>query len=421
MVRGTKIINNKNISLNKSINKIEMPDYVYIPLVTYNNKKCKFLGKIGNYVYKGEKLATSNDKYDLGVYSSVSGFIRGIEKRIFIDNTLVDTIIIENDFKEREKAKKGAKKKINNYTKEEVITLLKNCGVIGMSGTGFPTYFKYGMDLKIKKLIINAVEGEPYMTADFSVLNSYTSEILEAIDALIEIFKIEEAIIVLKNYNQKAISDLKEYMGSYTKIKVKTVKDIYPIGYEKSLIKALFNINIKTNPIEKGILVNNISTIYDIYKVLKYQKPITERIMTISGEGIKKPQNVLVKEGVLISEIIKQIGGYKFKKGLLVVNGPMIGKTLETDNVAVTKQVFGIVFLKDVKCKIEDCINCGKCVNICPVRISPIEIMKNKKNPSKLKKLKPEKCIKCGLCSYICPSNINLKEEVIESIRVGGD
>lgn len=421
MVRGTKIINNKNISISEKVKKIEMPDYVYIPLVTYNNKKCKFLGKIGNYVYKGEKIAASFDKYDFGIYSSVSGFIRGIEKRKFIDNSLVDMLIIENDFKEREKEKKGSKKKINSYSKQEVVNILKECGIIGMSGTGFPTYYKYGMDLKIKKLVVNAVEGESYMTADFTILSTYAREILEAIDALIEIFNIEECIIAVKNYNQKAIDKLREYMGSYTKIKLKTVKDIYPIGYEKSLVKYLYNYNVKVNPIEKGIIVNNVSTIFNIYQALKYQKPITERIITISGEGIKKPQNVLVKEGILIKDIIDQIGGYKFKKGILSVNGPMIGKALDSDLVPVTKQVFGIVFLKDIKCMEEECINCGKCVNICPVRISPIEISKNKKKPEKLNKLRPNKCIGCGLCSYICPSKINLKEDVISAIKISGD
>lgn len=421
MVRGTKVINNKNMSITKKIKKLEPDDYIYIPLVTYNNKKCKCLVKVSDYVYKGDVIGISNDKYDFAVYSSVSGFVKKIEQHLYIDNTLVNTIIIENDFKERERHKKGAKKRLNSYSKDNVIEILKNCGVIGMSGTGFPTYYKYGMELKIKTLLINAVEGEPYITSDFSILNEKTPEILETIDALMEIFDISECVIAVKNYNQKAIEDLTEYIGSYTNIRIESVKDIYPIGYEKSLIKYIFGENIKINPIEKGILVNNISTIYEIYQALKYQKPITERIITISGEGIKRPQNVIVKEGTLIKNIINQIGGYKIKKGFVIVNGPMVGKTISTDEVMVTKQVFGIVVLNNnLECE-TDCINCGKCTNICPVRLSPIEIKNNINKKHVLAKLNPKKCINCGLCSYICPSKINLREIVDSAKRVSDE
>ena len=420
MVRGTKIDNYKNISINDNITMVEPPMFIYIPLATYKNKDCKLLVSIGDYVYKGQEVAISNDKYSFPIYSSVSGYVKEIKKQLFIDNTFIDAIVIENDFREKEKEKIGAKKKINTYTQQEVVELLKKCGVVGMSGTLFPTYYKYGMELKIKKLVVNAVEGEPYITSDFTVLNNYTPEILEAIDALMDIFNIEECVIAVKNYNQKAIDKLTEYIGSYTKIKIECVKDVFPIGWEKHLIKYLFNESIKTNPIEKSIVVNNISTIYDIYKALKYRKPISKRIITISGDAIKNPRNIIVKEGTLLKDILDE-NEYKMKNPVVVINGPMTGNIIQNDEVVITRQVTGVVVLKEINETKHECINCGKCVNICPVRLSPILVKNNLNKKETLKKLNPNKCIECGLCSYICPSKIELREDVKNAKKEIGD
>lgn len=419
MIRGKKIINNKNISLKKELSTMEKVDYIYIPLVTYKNKDCTVLVNEGDYVYKNQIIARSNDKYNFPIFSSVSGIVKEFVDKTYIDNKKVKTIKIENDFREKEKEKIGAKKRINQYTKEEIIDLFKNCGVVGMSGDYYPTYYKYGMELKIKKLVVNAIESEPYLTTDYITLSMHTPEILETIDALMEIFEIEESTIVVKDYNQSAMNDLMEYIGSYPKIKIKTVPDIYPIGYEKTLIKYLYNINIKKYPIEHGIIVNNISTIYEIYRVLKYRKPVTQRVITISGENIKNPQNIIVKDGTLVKDVINYIGGYKKNKLMLISNGPMIGNSLDNDDVVVNKKLSGIVVIDCQKEEEHDCINCGKCVNICPVRLSPV-LIRNTNNIKQLEKLNPNKCVNCGLCSYICPSKIDLREIVI-SKRVGGD
>ena len=149
MIRGTKLNNNKNMSLKSKFKEIKNVDYIYIPLVTYNNKNISCDLKIGDYVYKGQVIATSHDDYEAKIVSSVSGIIKDIKPHIYIDNTMVQTVIIENDFLNKEKVKKGARKKISNYTYQEIIKLMKKYGVVGMSGNNFPTHYKYGMDLKI--------------------------------------------------------------------------------------------------------------------------------------------------------------------------------------------------------------------------------------------------------------------------------
>lgn len=418
-MRTKKIINRKNMSITKNIKKFNEPDYVYIPLISYKNTTFNVKVKTSDYVLKGEVLAISDDKYEFPVHSSVSGTVIGIEKHSYIDNTLVDTIVIENDFLEKEN-KIGSVKKINNYSIEEVINLLKNSGVVGMSGTNYPTYYKYGTELKINTLIVNAVEAESYITSDFTILNSKTSEILETIDALLEIFNINECIIAVKEFNKKAIDDLIQYIGSYTKIKIRSVKDSYTMGWDKYLVKSLLNLDVKNNTMEKSVLVNNVSTIYSIYEVLKHRKPIIERIVTFSGEGIKKPQNVLVKVGTKVSDVINFIGGIKKGNYKIIMNGPMMGKIVDDDAI-ITKNTTGVVVLECLNDKEIDCINCGKCTNICPVRLAPILIVDNQNNEKVLEKLNPRKCIECGLCSYICPSKINLRDIVIKAKEKVGD
>ena len=418
-MRGKKIINRKNMSITKNIKKFSEPDYVYIPLISYNNTSFDVKVKISDYVLKGQILAISDDKFSFPIHSSVSGTVKGIEKHSYIDNTLIDTIVIENDFLEKEK-KIGSVKKINNYSIEEVLELLKNAGVVGMSGTNYPTYYKYGTELKINTLIVNAVEAESYITSDFTILNSKTSEILETIDALLEIFNINECIIAVKDFNKKAVDDLIQYIGSYTKIKIRSVPDSYTMGWDKYLVKYLLNLDVKNNTIEKSVLVNNVSTIYSIYEVLKHRKPIIERIVTFSGEGIKKPQNVLVKVGTKVSDVIKFIGGTKKGNYIAIINGPMMGKMVD-DDVIITKNTTGVIILKESTDKEIECINCGKCTNICPVRLAPVLIMDNQNNEKILNKLNPKKCIECGLCSYICPSKIKLRDIVISSKEKVGD
>ena len=284
MIRGTKLTNNKNISLRNKFIEIKDVDYIYIPLVTYKNKNVKQVS-IGSII------------------------------------VLLNTVIIENDYLDKEKIKKGAKKNISKYTKEDILKLMKDNGVVGMSGNIFPTHYKYGMDLKINKLIVNAVEDEIYITSDFTNLNDKPSEILEAIDALMSAFNIEECYIALKSFNKVGIDDFINYMGTYPNIHIEEVPDKYPVGYERNLANYIYNAKIKKYPMEKSIMVNNISTIYEIYRVLKYEKPVCGRIVTISGNAVKNPTNVYIKYGTLLSDVLKEIGGLKYDDINIIING----------------------------------------------------------------------------------------------------
>lgn len=392
-----------------SISEMLKPQLIYIPL-----KDNELLIKSGDYVYKGDIVAVNKyDKFPL--HSSVSGNVTLITKKTNLKGEEEDYIVIENDFKEKYKNRLGYKKDkdIFNYSKEEFIKLLFDMGIIGLSGSGQKTYKKYSAS-NIKCLVINAMECEPYLYCDKAVLYNYTEQLLECIDAILEIMKIPKAIIAINENDIKNSNHLKKYIGSYPNIKVVSTSGAYPIGWERCLIETVFGMKYKNNPIEIGIIVNNISTMYAIYDALKYNNPLIEKNITISGNGIKKNVNVKVKIGSKLSEIIPYVTEYKNSNNLLfIVGGSMMGKSLVNDDVVVTKNLNSVIIMKNNFFKSSECINCGRCAEVCPVKLFPSLILKNIENIDKLKKLNVKKCIDCGLCSYICPSKIEINEYIL--------
>lgn len=410
-----KLKKHKNMSTKHQMIIYNKPTYVYIPLISGSDSNLTLLVKKGDYVYKGNILARRKGKFRISIHSSVSGVVTRIEEKYCYNGTKVRTVVIENDFKEKYQNPKGVKRNLNKYTKQEFVEILKECGVVGLGKSGFPTYVKYNGPKRIDTLIVNAVESEPYVTSDFTTAMSKCEQILETIDAIMEINHIKEAIIAVKKTNVELINRMKDFIGTYLKIKLVLVPDSYTMGYEKGLIEYIKKTTYEEKPTSIGIVVNNISTIYAIYEALKYQRPLTERVVTFTGDGLKKPQNVRVKIGTLASEVIEHIGGYKKNKKLqFVAGGPMMGVSLPTDELSITPNLACVLVLKEnTKKEIEEaCIHCGKCVEYCPSKLSPVMIMENKNIPKMLEQLQPERCISCGLCTYLCPAHIKVREEI---------
>ena len=411
-MRGERIQLTKTIELNKEINEYIKPQVIYVPLENKSGVTYRHLVKQGDYVFKGDVVAV-NDNIDFPLHSSVSGYVITGTKKILNNGKKIKCVTIENDFKEKYRDKIGAKSNLANYTKEEFLNLLKDSGITGLGGSGFPTYLKYSTDKEIDCLLINGVECEPYIGCDKAVMNNYPEEILESIDSILEIMKIKKAYIVIKENNLVSFEKLKKYVGTYPNIEIKLMPDMYPSGWERSIVEHVLGKTYENYPIEIGTIVSNVSTIYAIYEMLKYNRPLTERIITITGTGIKKPTNVKVKIGALLSEIIENIEGYKdIKNPLFIAGGPMMGNSLPTDELVVTKDLNCVLVIDDIERVNYPCIKCGKCTYVCPSKIYPVLIMENYNNEKSLAKLKPEKCIECGLCSYVCPSKIEVREFV---------
>ena len=412
-MKGKKIPGFKKMSSNKKIGVYTKPSIVYIPLVNQNDDNITLLVKKGDYVYKGSILGKRKGVLRIPILSSVSGTVIDFVERHYANGNIVKCVAIENDFKEKVE-KEIKRKEINKLSKEEFINIIRDKGIVGMGGSGFPTYVKYDTDKKINTLIINAVECEPYITADFALINEHCEEILEAIDAILDINNIDEAIIAVKKSNTQLVKILENNVGSYLRMKISKVPNFYPMGWEKNLVEFVKHVTYKKLPSEKGIIVNNVATIYAIYEALKYDKPLVERVVTFTGEKLKSPQKVLVKVGTPVSEVIEIIGGYKKYKDLLfVAGGPMMGISLPNDDLVVSPNLNCVLALYDKKEElVTQCLRCGKCVEVCPAKLVPVMIKDNINKPERLKELRPDRCISCGLCTYVCPARINVREYI---------
>ena len=394
---GIHLKNNK-ISLNE-LKKYNKPEYVYIP---YETEDTIYVKK-NEYIYKG--MIIGKKKNGFPILSSISGEFIDIEEHLNSEN--IKCIKIKNDFKEKIEKSISLKEDITKYSKDEFINLLKEKVIIGMGGSGFPTFLKYQTD-NIHTLIVNAVECEPYITADHILIEKHLDEILEGIDAILEINKIDECFIAIKK-NQKQLKQMIEnHIGTYLKIKLIEVPNLYPMGWERNLVKYIKKVDYDKLPIEKNIVVNNISTIYAIYKALKYQEPLLERIITVTGE-IKEPTNILVKIGTNLNDILNYL---EIKEKKVIIGGPMMGKKIIDDNFIITAATNNILIKKEEILEETTCLRCGKCILCCPAKITPVLIKDNINNLEKLKKLQVEKCMECGICSYICPAKINVREFV---------
>ena len=411
-MRGVTIKMDDKIKVKKEMLEFIKPQKIYIPLENKSGIKYKKLVNIGDYVFKGQVVAM-NESIDFPIHSSVSGYAVENESNELNTGKKVECIVIENDFKEKYQDKLGSIKELSNYSKEEFIELLKNSEITGLGGSDFPTFLKYNTDSKINYLLVNGVECEPYISCDKVVMSKYMEKILEAVDAILEIMKIKKAYIVVKSSNIESQKVINKYINTYPNIKLALMPDMYPAGWERNVVEVVLHKKYDKYPVEVGAIVSNVSTIYAIYEMLKYNTPLTERIITITGTGIRKPSNIKVKIGTKLSEIIENIEGYKdIKKPIFIAGGPMMGSSLPSDNLIVTKDLNCVLVIDDIELTNYPCIKCGKCTNVCPVHLLPVMIMNNIGNEKKLKELMPQRCIECGLCSYICPSKIEVREYV---------
>ena len=401
------IIEDNKIKPNKKIIDDIPIQVMYLPLESRMGYKYRECVKVGDYVCIGSILGTSNIS-DTPLISSVSGTIVGFEDKIMSNNHKVRCIVIENDFKEKYLDKLGKKYDITKYSKEEYIYLLKKCGIVGLSGSGFPTYIKYENASNINCLIVDGCECEIYASADSARMYNNPEEILEGIDAIMEIMGIPKAYIAINEKNEMIIKKFLKYINSYTNIKIYPVPDGYPNGYERYLVKEILGLTYDKLPIEVGVINENISTVYAIYEALKYHKPLNKRIVTISGDGIKTPNNYLLKVGTCFEELLgKSDITKKIDNKLLIAGGAMMGTSISSNDLIITPDVNCILILKDNPEVSTPCIKCGKCTEVCPMNLIPSELINNKENANKFK---INKCVNCGLCSYVCPSKIEVRE-----------
>lgn len=399
------------------------PKYLYLAMANARCPKAELYIKEGDHVNSCQVIGMRHGPFfDQPIHATCSGTYLGLEKHYHRNGKLTDFIKLENDFKDTLDSSVFVRtpEEIAALTKEDMTQILKDCALVGLGGSSFPTYIKFQTDKKIDLILINGIECEPYITSDHRLMLEYPYRIMDAIKYTMQAFNCKHAkICIKKTYTDiKEVYDqvLKEYKGSG--IELCLVGNYYPQGWEVEMIKSATGIKLNPGelPSNRGIINFNVSTMVGLYKAIKYNMPVIKRDITVTGDGINYPKNFRVRVGTSIKDLIPICGGYKNpdKEKVFILGGPMMGASVPSDDCIITKTVTSIVIFDKMENKEEPCIRCGSCVLSCPVHLEPMQIMNAVKvlDKERIKMLNPLKCVECGLCAYTCTSKIQVTDYV---------
>ncbi len=404
------------------IEKAQEPKQVVIPLQQHIGAPCEALVKVGDSVKVGQKIGESKAFVSAPVHSSVSGTVKDI-KTMTIATGEAQCIIIESDGLNEVHENVLPKGSLENLTSKDIMDIIREAGIVGMGGATFPTHVKLSPppEKKVDTIILNGAECEPYLTSDHRLMLEKADDIIFGLKAMMKAVHVTNAYIGIEDNKPDAIQKMKEAAKNEKDIKILALKTKYPQGAEKQLIYACTKREVPSGglPMDAGVIVNNVGTAAAIGNAIKTGMPLIERITTVTGKGLKQPKNLLVKIGTPFKEIIEQCGGYNGKPGKLIMGGPMMGLAQYTDEIPVMKGTSGILVLSEEEAKLpepQNCIKCGKCVEVCPISLQPLYIsafsLKNMHETAE--KYNALDCIECGSCSFICPA----KRPLLQSIRV---
>lgn len=423
-VGGIHPYDGKDLSKDKPIQDVLPKGELVYPLSQHIGAPAQPIVAKGDRVLVGQKIAESAAFVSAPVYASVSGTVKAIEPRRVVTGDSVMSIIVEND---------GLYEDVGFYpvapvekmTKEEIIEVVKEAGIVGMGGAGFPTHVKLSPKEpeKIEYIIANCAECEPYLTSDYRRMLEEPEKLIGGLKIILKLFDKAQGILAVEDNKPECISLLKQLTKDESRISVKALKTKYPQGAERQLVYATTGrtINSKMLPADVGCIVNNVDTIVAVYRAVVEGKPLMERIVTVTGDAIANPRNFRVRTGTSYAELVEEAGGFKVQPEKIVCGGPMMGFAMFDLNVPTTKTSTALLaFTKDEVSAMEPgpCINCGRCVEVCPGRVIPSRLADYAEHFDEEAFLANDgmECCECGCCSFICPAKRPLTQQ-IKSMR----
>ncbi|NCB25739.1 MAG: electron transport complex subunit RsxC [Bacteroidia bacterium] len=416
----------QKISAGKAIQTIALPGQVIIPLSQHIGAPCQPVVKKGDTVKVGTLIGKAVGFVSANIHSSVSGTVLKIDKALDASGYKRDAVYIkvEGDEWEASIDRSPALIKECILTPGEILQKIAAAGIVGMGGATFPTQVKLTPPpgAKPEILIINGVECEPWLTSDHQLMMEKVDEILVGVTIVMKALNVQKAIIGIENNKQDAIRLFSEKVKGYPLIIIQPLKVQYPQGGEKQLIDALTGRQVGSGalPISVGAVVQNVGTLFAIYEAVQKNKPLIERVVTVTGKEVKQPCNVLSRVGIPINDLIHMAGGMPETTGKVVSGGPMMGKALPDTDIPVTKGTSGILLIPTLEAKrkaMKDCIRCAKCISICPMGLNPTLLMNLTEYEvwDRAEENHITDCIECGSCSYTCPAD----RPLLDYIRLG--
>ena len=407
----------KDLSKNCPVEKYLPKGDLAILVSQHIGAPAKPIVKKGDHVLAGQKIAEAGGFVSAPIHSSVSGTVKGIEKRLTAVGAMGDAIIIENDGLYESVEYTPAK--LSDLSKEDILKRIQEGGVVGQGGAGFPTHVKLSPKEpdKIDHILVNGAECEPYITSDYRRMMEEPEKVVEGLKVILKLFDSAKGYICIEDNKPDCIEKMQKLVKDIPRIEVKELMTKYPQGGERTLIYAVTGrkVNSSMLPADAGCIVDNVDTVCAIYMAVCKTTPLMRRIVTVTGDAIANPKNFSVLLGTNYQEVIEAAGGFKQDPEKVISGGPMMGMAMFTLDVPVAKTSSAITCLtKDQVAEMEPtaCIRCGRCVSVCPENLVPQKMMKAamKHDLEQFKKLNGMECVECGCCSWICPARKQLTQ-----------
>lgn len=423
-VGGIHPYDGKDLSKDKPIRDLLPKGEAVYPLSQHIGAPAQAIVAKGDRVLAGQKIADSSGFVSAPVYASVSGTVKAVEPRRVVTGDRVMSIVIDND-NQYKSVEFAPWMPLEDMTREDILGCIREAGIVGMGGAGFPTHVKLSPKEpeNIEYVIANCAECEPYLTSDYRRMLEEPEKLIGGVNILLRLFENAQGILAVEDNKPDCIELLRRLTKEEPRISVKALKTKYPQGAERQLIYAVTGrkINSTMLPADAGCIVDNVDTVVAVYRAVIEGRPLIERIVTVTGDAVGKPQNFRVPIGTNYSELIEAAGGFKEKPEKVICGGPMMGFAMFDLSVPTTKTSTALLALtKDEVSAMEPgpCINCGRCVEVCPGRVIPSRLADYAERFDEEAFLENNgmECCECGCCSFICPAKRPLTQE-IKSMR----
>lgn len=406
----------KSATHKKPIEEMKAPREVIMPLLMHKGVLCSPIVEVDEHVKLGQKIAESTAPNSAPIHAPVSGKVTAIEPRLHINGENVLSIVIENDFEDEREDAGVSYDRFQSLGAEELALLVRDAGIVGLGGSAVPLSEKIlAADGKAGTLIVNGAECEPYITSDNRMMIEYSEELYDGALIIAKALGIKEVVVAIESDKAHAVAEMRRVFTRKAGVKLSVLHTKYPQGAERQIIQTVTGREVppKGTGADIGVITVNVSTAVAVARAVREGKPLTTRVVTVSGSAVANPKNLLVRIGTPISELFEACGGFLEHPHRVIAGGPMMGVSqysLDAPVVKGTNAVLAFCRGEDKLAHESTCIHCGKCVGVCPMNLMPLYILREYKagKLDKCEKLNVEDCTECGCCSYICPARISL-------------